>query len=404
MLLRLALVGTVAALGVTLPSQARCRQWFDAAQDWASGVLADWDTWQPGAINSDRASNANGELDCPRRQLAQAQQSVDPVTAARSATVSKAAVVGPIGVALLTIPIPCVLLPSDSDCPVNIAVVSEPATVGAFEATFAEQFEPIDASDDVAACVLAELCRAAVTAPLAIQAEPAWPNVSNEEDPDGAGPFGCSLYEFAAGQGNALASLAPGNEIMPEAVIPGFWRFEPDVCGTMPEVLDGDREAAVAARPEMVNDRESIERTGALAGPRSALAELPADLFGPSPGNTVAELPYDVFGPSPAIDSPRIELEQRTALALRDLPSEVFGAPEVCHRPSGEVVQTGPEHRAGRGVDGPRLGHAFMLTREALFAWVHVFTGPAAVDVASRTDEVPRPSRTARKTDVEAFQ
>jgi hypothetical protein len=47
MMLRLALVGIVAALGVTLPSQTSSDQWLVATERWASSVFACWDTWSP---------------------------------------------------------------------------------------------------------------------------------------------------------------------------------------------------------------------------------------------------------------------------------------------------------------------------------------------------------------------
>ncbi len=49
MMLRLALVGVVAALGVTLPTQTSCDNWLTASERWARSVLADWDTWRPRA-------------------------------------------------------------------------------------------------------------------------------------------------------------------------------------------------------------------------------------------------------------------------------------------------------------------------------------------------------------------
>ena len=48
MMLRLVLVGMVAALGVTIPSRPDGRGWLGSAERWAKSVLADWDTWRPG--------------------------------------------------------------------------------------------------------------------------------------------------------------------------------------------------------------------------------------------------------------------------------------------------------------------------------------------------------------------
>ncbi len=47
MMLRLVLVGIVAGLGVTIPSQQVGQGWLGSADRWASSLLADWDTWRP---------------------------------------------------------------------------------------------------------------------------------------------------------------------------------------------------------------------------------------------------------------------------------------------------------------------------------------------------------------------
>ena len=47
MMLRLVLVGMVAALGVSIPSQPSCEHWYDSAQAWAMSLMAEWDTWEP---------------------------------------------------------------------------------------------------------------------------------------------------------------------------------------------------------------------------------------------------------------------------------------------------------------------------------------------------------------------
>src|SRR5690349_4588011 len=73
MMLRLALVGMVAALGVTLPAQPECEKWFESVQTWAAATLADWDTWKPGEEGNDCRPYARGQTDCPQCRLARAR-------------------------------------------------------------------------------------------------------------------------------------------------------------------------------------------------------------------------------------------------------------------------------------------------------------------------------------------
>ena len=92
MMLRLGLVGIVAALGVTLPAQPACERWFDSVQSWASATLADWDTWKPGDDRSDYSRYARGKTDCLQCRLAQAKLAAkpqDPVTTAAHEAVAK---------------------------------------------------------------------------------------------------------------------------------------------------------------------------------------------------------------------------------------------------------------------------------------------------------------------------
>jgi hypothetical protein len=58
MMLRLVLVGLVAALGVSLPSRRDGESWLESARIWASAQLADWDTWRPQGSDSCRLADA----------------------------------------------------------------------------------------------------------------------------------------------------------------------------------------------------------------------------------------------------------------------------------------------------------------------------------------------------------
>jgi hypothetical protein len=80
MMLRLALVGIVAALGVTLPSQTDCDHWLLSSERWVSSVLADWDTWTPRehAAGTDLVATTDHECEqcrLARLELARSEES-----------------------------------------------------------------------------------------------------------------------------------------------------------------------------------------------------------------------------------------------------------------------------------------------------------------------------------------
>ena len=78
MTLRLVLVGIVAALGVTIPSQPDGHDWLGRAERWANSVLADWDTWRPGdgASEHKRERIAASGHECEQCRLARAALAV----------------------------------------------------------------------------------------------------------------------------------------------------------------------------------------------------------------------------------------------------------------------------------------------------------------------------------------
>ncbi len=90
MMLRLALVGMVAALGVSVPSQPGSGSWFVSAEAWATSLLAEWDTWEPSDGDGSGVLATQGHIGCEEcrlarlRILANASGTTSPV--ARSAS------------------------------------------------------------------------------------------------------------------------------------------------------------------------------------------------------------------------------------------------------------------------------------------------------------------------------
>ena len=73
MTLRLVLVGMVAALGVSIPSQPSCEHVFDSAEAWATSLLAEWDTWEPADSALTVPAANRDHLDCEECRLAQSR-------------------------------------------------------------------------------------------------------------------------------------------------------------------------------------------------------------------------------------------------------------------------------------------------------------------------------------------
>ena len=70
MTLRLVLVGMVAALGVSIPSQPSPEHWFESAEAWATSLLAEWDTWEPTDEDETASAAKRDHLDCEECRLA----------------------------------------------------------------------------------------------------------------------------------------------------------------------------------------------------------------------------------------------------------------------------------------------------------------------------------------------
>ncbi len=70
MMLRLVLVGLVAALGVSIPSQQGGERWFHSAEAWATSLLAEWDTWEPSEGDEPGVVGTQGHIGCEECRLA----------------------------------------------------------------------------------------------------------------------------------------------------------------------------------------------------------------------------------------------------------------------------------------------------------------------------------------------
>jgi len=212
-------------------------------------------------------------------------------------------------------------IPAKLSAPARLAAVPPAPPPAAPVDTTPTRFEPISPSDDVELSVLGELCRVAF--------DPPGPDASDRGAAREAG-------ELEQADGDAF------------------------VCGALGSDKVHPREEAVT------------------------LGDLPRDVFGPLPASMLADLPQPVLESS-RVTAPRVAIAPSRVVALADLPLDVFAAPEPSPEVSGAVTRSSSSGSIGdRGLAEPRLGHAVELTREALYAWMNVLTGPALVDMTSR--------------------
>ncbi len=377
MMLRLGLVGIVAALGVTLPAQPACERWFDSVQSWASATLADWDTWKPGDDRSDYSRYARGKTDCLQCRLAQAKLAAmpqDPVTTAAHEAVAKVSHDGPISVK------PAVAKPAESTSPVADHPSVKFTTIAAQEAASSQiafelnriadginvppgtsnpptpapgpppaviawsgSWEPVAASDDLELSALGAFCcgfagEHSAGAEFAANATPDTRDVAQPDD-------GSSV-----GGGAAVDAGADDWEV-------ASFEREPEFTA---EVTGWEFVALVATNRTFCLGTE-CPLNGCLGdaptAPRIAsLPDLPQDVFGPAPQATRPEPPRVVSAPLQAVtpaDVPPVAPEpSQAAAALEvpappqvvawvDLPRNVFGLPEPGLEPKSLSPQPG---------------------------------------------------------------
>jgi hypothetical protein len=336
MMLRLVLVGVVAALGVSVPSQPSCEHWYESAQAWTTSLLAEWDTWEPKDEGVPRLVGTQNSIGCEECRLARMRLAANASDASKGTEkLEGLGVAGP------------------------AAGVSEPLSPAA------DKSEPGVAGD---LGIWGELYR--ITGePAAIAAETDIALTEDLELPD-------SDCSFICGFGAPTELHAPKCSSKPAAETPSQAAElveSEDSAGIVMSCLDEEcgieaevAEVVVAARQAPVFD------------------ELPSDVFA-SPRVTVTTNAQPV-PLKPAIDAPVAvvvaNLERPVASSvLAELPADVFvPAPQSFdHKP------LSPEPPlAGAQPPAPRLGDAVELTRRAMSAWASLLIGPALVDGSRR--------------------
>jgi hypothetical protein len=405
MMLRLVLVGMVAALGVSIPGKPSSENWFDSADAWATALFAEWDTWEP-IDGRGSTVGTQSHKECEECRLARMRVAASAMAAANGEPPARKLEES--------------VLSKNTDALARLKTVSQPSkanksvTVEPFRFQEPLDFESAYELNGLLEGLVAQVEKTPEHAATTSPSVPALPvdDVELEEwdevapvmiEPVGVAksvqiaayddePVSCLDEEWAsigspedAPKGSdserVLADL-PRDVFTPEArpaalAVVAFPKVMPAIGSLAYLAMKPTASAAIPAKPAVKPFTGAIPPIGTLvyasrcwnaaplvaASPTVAvrasesalaieLADLPRDVFAPFPCDFVADLPEDVFTPASA------------ALAQKLIPS--------------------PQPLAGTQSQPPRLGDAVELTRRAVSAWVSVLIGPALVDVSRR--------------------
>ncbi len=364
MMLRLVLVGMVAALGVTIPSQPGGGQWFNSAEAWATSLLAEWDTWEPTDGDTSGLPRSQDPISCEVCRLARlrvtskamlalngeppAPKDASTVSAMRDTTLAARAwwVAGPDGDEIAAVENAGELAESKTD---PLPSMPKAGDLVAFESPSA-----LDLAEYEIAYELDQLSEAFETAaPPAIETVPA-PTASEPvsvADSIELGVWG-ELYRIVAEPTGAAKSPAIATSVGSDG-------------------YDGETLSCLDEEWDLAG---CFDETPAPAGDLRVVADLPQDVFTPAP--IEASVPAPIAGE-------RVEVAQAAPVASAAkavvFPDDVFAHPSLDQRP---LEANHPV--AGMASQPPRLGDAVELTRRAVSAWVSVLIGPALVDGSRR--------------------
>jgi hypothetical protein len=378
MMLRVVLVGGVALLGLTIPSQRGCEVWFASAQSWASAVLADWDNWTPHGRGSSEFSGERVPRVCERCRLARERLTGQKCTPAATAVTRSVASVG-----LATNPAAAAgfdVLPAD------VFARSAPA----FEPT--QVPEALSRDADYAVASSAEGWPETPVAPEPAAAHIALPNAVRFVHVLSSKVEKALIGGLARGLEQAAVRLTPVRTAGPQAADPESTLIadEAFMCGLPDDEVIDDSAATVQSTPvATAQETVSVQVADADFDPgcafetESPTTEAPA----PGPAALAAELPWPIFAPSSAVEQPetRVSTAGQTAPAAAD---SALGAVKPADASRTRVTTIDDRPQTQTALESPTassgLKQAVELTRNAAFAWVRVLTGPALVNVTAR--------------------
>ena len=389
MMLRLVLVGIVAALGVTIPGGTNRSGWLVSAGRWANSVVVDWDTPRSDSSSTQARRFATTRHGCEQCRLARAALALREQGAAASrvadstkSTAAKAAA----GSEKPTVETHNVLTGDSRPA----------ATIG---------FEPIAVGDDFYSAIAFELNRNAEaislvqspTAPTAILTrsqpvalvegtEPETPEVLcgvMDDDLDESAQIAVTAQprgENEAIATDALDFIETGVEYAPEETEYGPELFEVIACQIGQFNTEGALPYDEGPSPAVVDDRAKSSVVAEPAYP--LIADGPAAVAEStthSPGR-VAGIPWPVFAPVEAIAQPPTRVVQE-----KSVPWPVFAPIDPHAGPSSAAESPSSAAAPGHGSSSEGgWGHAVDLTRQAMCAWMAVLVRSAPVEVTAR--------------------
>jgi hypothetical protein len=412
MMLRLVLVGMVAALGVTIPGGTNRGGWLVSAERWSNSVLVDWDTWTP--------DNRTGQA----RQVTATRHECEQCRLARAAIAIRERGAAPSRVA-----------DSTKSTPVRTGAGSEKPIVESHHVLPADKlparkiaFEPIDVSDDFYAGVAFELNRNAEginlaespsapsatfarTQPVAVaealEAElpPVLCGMTDEDAIDWAPLAVASLLreENEPNASGTFISTETGDNVDSEdteAIVTAESVAPPVVAASAPapaptSFLELSEVFACQAGPIAEDDAPAYDEAPGLpvaaVTSTASVVTQPAAPLNPAATRVVAEItsqtpdraagiPWPVFAPVGAITGPPTRVVQETTV-----PWPVFAPldPTAGANSAAASISSAATPRRSSSA-AAELGQAVQLTRQAMYAWMGLLVGSAPLEVTAR--------------------
>ena len=389
MMLRLVLVGMVAALGVTIPGGTNRGGWLVSAGRWANSAVVDWDTPRPDSSASQERRFATTRHGCEQCRLARAALALREHAAAASRVAD-----------------------STKSTAVKAAAGSEKPTgdmhdvlTGDSRPAATVAFEPIAVGDDFYSAVAFELNRNAEainfvqspTAPTAILTrsqpvalaegpEPEMPEVLcgvTDDDVDDSAQIAVTAQprgENEAIASDALDSSETSVEYATEETEYGPEMFEEIACqigrfNTEDALLYDEKPS-----PAVVDDRSKSSVVAEPANPLIAAGLAAVVESTRQSAGRVAGIPWPVIAPVEAIAQPPTRVVQETTIpwpvfAPIDLHAGPSSAAESLSSAAAPRMDSSSEAGWGQAVD---------LTHQAMRAWMAVLVRSAAVEVTAR--------------------
>jgi hypothetical protein len=369
MTLRLVLVSLVAALGLRIPGGPMIESWVASTQNWMNARFADWDTRNSQTADYVIISDYyDAEHRTPRREMSHVatptrtgQRDSAPVNATT---------------AMSTKPAP----------------VQDPQTANVRPVSFVRKlssFEPLEIGDKTNLGIAYELKRwtegMSVMPPwviLSVASRPLFEPIAVAENLYG----GIALELNRKNEGIGIKPPAAPSPRPVPASLASFGPMEasPSLYFAGELVLPAKNAAAKAPTPKPTPTPVAICPAPPVrtTKPRESLEDLDIEVAGEL---VPQDDGFGVFTPAPktlvTATKPRFEPLEVSDNFYVGVAFELNRRNEGLHIPAESLVRTA-KAEASAPLPTRKLSQAVKLTRDAVYAWLNVFTGPALVTVS----------------------